>query len=407
LNRQDAKLAKDLGAPRPQWVRSPEELRGLASQLAGKPVLALDSEGDSLHSFPEKVCLVQVADESGEVYLVDPLSVRDLSPLAPICANPGIVKVLHGASYDLSSMKRDFHFEFANAFDTMVAGQFLGFSEVGLSALLHRFFGIAPGRSRQRDDWAKRPLSPEQEEYAAQDVRHLIPLRERMLSALRGLERERWVEEECQVLAAIPAAHRVFDPEDFLRLKGARTLDRRGLAILRELFIVREQWAREGGRPPFKVLGGECLIALAAERPKRAETLREVPGCSAKVVQRYGGGILAAIARGQAVREAELPVLPRPKKPRVPPAVQRRIEALDRWRTEAARRLGLASGLVLPRRLMERLAEGLPESRDALQAVEGLRQWRAGAFGEGILEVLAGEKDRSREAGPDDSLGDP
>lgn len=374
--------------PTSQWVRTPEELGVLADRLRGAQAVGLDTESDSLHSFPEKVCLVQVSEESGAVSLVDPLALGDLSPLAPICADPSIVKIFHGASYDLASMKRSFGFGFASLFDTMIAAQFLGLPELGLASLLEQFFRILPGPSRQKDDWAERPLNPEQEFYAAEDVRHLIPLREQLLQELRRRGRETWVDEECQALAAMPAAQRIFDPEDYIRLKGARRLDGRGLAVLRELYVAREAWAHEAGRPPFKVLGNESLIRLAGERPPARGSLRKIPGCSTKVVQRYADSILTAIARGTAIPEAELPRYAQARKPRVPPAVQRRIEALTRWRAEAAERLGLDHGLLLPRRLVERLAEEAPGSVEALCRIEAFRRWRAEAFGQEILAVL-------------------
>ncbi len=362
----------------------------MAAHFGGAGAIALDSESDSLHSFPEKVCLVQVAHEDGAIFLVDPLALRELSPLAPLCADAAVVKVFHGASYDLASMKRDFGFTFAGIFDTMVAAQFQGLPELGLASLLERFFDIVPGPSRQKDDWARRPLNQEQECYAAQDVRYLIPLREHLLAGLRDRGREAWVREECEALASIPAVNRIFDPEDYVRLKGAKDLDARGLAVLRELFTARQAWAREAGRPPFKVVGNESLVRLAAERPRTPEALREIPGCSSKVVQRFGDGLLAAIARGQAVPEADLPAYPRPTKPRLPLWVQRRIEALSRWRARAAEGLGLEPGLLLPRRLIERLAEEAPTNQEALEGIEGMRHWRADTFGREIRDVLAG-----------------
>ena len=375
--------------PAAAWVRTSEELRGLAAALAGAGIIGLDSESDSLHSFPEKVCLVQVTAGDGAVSLVDPLAVGDLSPLAPLCADPVTVKVFHGASYDLSSMKRDFGFEFAGIFDTMVAAQFLGLPELGLTSLLERFFGIPPGRSRQKDDWARRPLTPAQEFYAAEDVRYLIPLRERLLAELSARGRADWVREECEALAMIPMVKRAFDPDDYVRVKGARELDGRGLAVLRELFVAREGWARVAGRPPFKVLGNESLVRLAVERPRTRQGLLSVPGCSPKVVERYGDGLLAAVARGRSIPEAELPTYPRPKKPRVPPGMQRRIDAVTRWRAKAAEQFGLDPGLLLPRRLIERLAEAVPADLDALRDMDGLRRWRSETFGEAILGVLA------------------
>ena len=387
----------------PEWVRTPEALARLATSLHGIGTLAVDSESDSLHHFPEKVCLVQLATPRGDAYLVDPLAVRDLGALGPVLADARVVKVLHGASYDLASMKRDFGFSFAGLFDTMVAAQFLGMPGVGLTALLQQVLGVTAGASRQKDDWAMRPLSPVQEQYAAEDVRHLITLRERLLEALRAQGRVEWVEEECRVLETTPAAERIFQPDDCLQIKGARGLDRRGLGVLRELCVARETWAHASGRPPFKVLGNDTLLRLAAERPTSPEDLARVTGCTPSVVNRYGEGILQAISRGVALPDSTLPILRRAQKPRVAPAVARRIAGLTTWRAEAAPRLGLDPGLLLPRRLIERLAEQAPAHVDALEAVEGVRHWRVAALGAEILAALAdGGGLAHRQAGSSD-----
>jgi ribonuclease D len=374
----------------PQWVRTPEALAQLVSSLRGAEALAVDSESDSLHHFPEKVCLIQLATPAGDVFLVDPLSLRDLGPLHAVLADRSVVKVLHGAAYDLASMKRDFACAFSGVFDTMVAAQFLGMPEVGLASLLHQVLGVESGESRQKDDWAARPLSPEQEHYAAEDVRHLIPLRARLLEALRARGRDRWVEEECRALEATPAAVRTFRPDDCFEIKGVRTLDRPGLAVLQELFVAREAWAHAGGRPPFKVVGNDTLLRLAARRPKTLDDVARIPGCTPTVLHRCGEGILEAIARGAAVSEEMLPVLRRPKKPRLSPAVERRIAALLAWRSQAAPRLGLDPGLLLPRRLIEPLAGAAPANAMTLGAVDGIRSWRVEALGPEILAALQG-----------------
>jgi len=390
----------------PQWVRTPEELFRLATSLRGIGTMAVDSESDSLHHFPEKVCLVQLATPRGDAYLVDPLAVRDLGALGPALADTHVVKVLHGASYDLASMKRDFGFSFAGLFDTMVAAQFLGMPGVGLTALLQQILGVTAGVSRQKDDWAMRPLSPVQEQYAVEDVRHLITLRERLLEALRAQGREGWVEEECRVLETTPAAERIFRPDDCLQIKGARSLDRRGLGVLRELYVARETWAHAGGRPPFKVLGNDTLLRLAAERPMTSDGLARVAGCTPSVVGRYGEGILQAISRGVAIPDSALPILRRAQKPRVAPAVARRIAGLTTWRAEAASRLGLDPGLLLPRRLIERLAEQAPAHVDGLEAIEGIRRWRVAALGAEIVAALAdGGGFARRDAGGGDGRG--
>ena len=134
----------------PRWVRSPESLHEMVAHTEGARIIAVDSESDSLHHLPEKVCLVQVAHEDGCLFLLDPLSLSDLRPLGPVLADPGIVKVFHGASYDLASMKRDFGFKFAGIFDTMLAAQFLGLPELGLHALLGPEGPDGPSRRRTR-----------------------------------------------------------------------------------------------------------------------------------------------------------------------------------------------------------------------------------------------------------------
>ena len=372
------------------WIRTSVELEELILRLRATRILAVDSESDSLHHFPEKVCLIQLAGEDGEAFLLDPLALADLRPLAPILADPAVVKVFHGAAYDLAAMKRDFGFRVAGLFDTMVAAQFLEMPELGLSALLATLLGVPPGKSRQKDDWASRPLSPAQEWYAAEDVRHLIALRACLLDALRVRGRQEWVEEECRALEATPAAERVFHPDDCFQVKGVGKLDAQGLAVLRELFVAREVWAQERGRPPFRVMGNETLFRLAAERPQRREDLGKIPGCSPLVVSRYGDGLLDAVSRGLAVPEADLPVIRRPRKPRPDRSAERRIEALLSWRAEAAPRLGLDPGLLLPRRLIERLAQVAPPDLAALAAVDGIRGWRSTHLGGEILSVMAG-----------------
>ena len=135
-----------------RWIRTTGELAALVASLAGRRALALDTESDSLHHHREKVCLVQLGVED-EGWLVDPLATRDLGPLGPLLANPDVVKVLHGADYDVTTLKRDFGFTFRGLFDTMIASRFLGLPEVGLQALLRAEFAIALTKESQKDDW--------------------------------------------------------------------------------------------------------------------------------------------------------------------------------------------------------------------------------------------------------------
>jgi len=373
----------------PLWIKTPEEMDALVASLKGAKALSIDTEADGLHHYPVKLCLVQVADDRGRGHLADPLALPTLAPLGPFFADAGVVKVLHAADNDLSYLKRLYGFTVENVFDTAIAARFLGVTSLSLEGLLRDFLGVDPGPSRQKDDWSKRPLSPAQETYALNDVLHLIPLRERLLEALRAKGRDGWVEEECAAVAAMPVPERVVDPDAYMKLKGAKDLDGRGLAILRELAQAREMLAVKADRPPFMILGNEVLVALAALKPQDSAAILTVKGCTANVVRRAGDAILAAVERGLAVPDAELPVRRPNPRPRISGAVQRRSDALRAWRVEAAKAVELDAGVIFPQRLIDRLAHDPPADVNALAQVEGVGRWRAELFGTELLKRLA------------------
>ncbi|HUP36583.1 MAG TPA: HRDC domain-containing protein [Candidatus Limnocylindria bacterium] len=375
--------------PLPLWIRTPEALEMLARELEGAGALAIDTEADSLHHYPGKLCLVQVADARGRGHLVDPLALRDLSPLGPVLADPGTLKVLHAADNDLAYLKRLYGVTVVSLFDTAVAARFLGAPALGLEGLLTQYLGVTAVKSRQKDDWSRRPLTAAQEDYALDDVLHLIPLRERLLEALHAIGRAQWVEEECAGLAALVVPDKPVDPDAYMKLKGARELDARGLAVLRELNAAREILALRLDRPPFMIVGNESLVALAARRPLDAEGILAVPGCTPPVVRRAGPAILDAIARGLALPDADLPAYRPSPRPHVPGVVRRRAEALREWRAKAAKEIGLEPGVLFPQRLIDRLAATPPADLGALRQVEGVRDWRVGLFGADLLKALA------------------
>ena len=372
----------------PLWIRTPEELDALVVSLGRAKALSIDTEADGLHHHPVKLCLVQVADDRGRGHLVDPLALPTLEPLGPFFADAGVVKVLHAADNDLGYLKRLYGFSVANIFDTAIAARFLGVTSLSLDGLLRDFIGVDPGPSRQKDDWSKRPLSPAQETYALNDVLHLIPLREKLLEALRAKGRDLWVEEECALIAAMPAPEKAADPDAYMKLKGAKDLDGRGLAVLRELHQAREMLAIKVDRPPFMILGNEVLVALAVLKPRDSNSILTVKGCTVNVVRRAGEAILAAVERGLAVPDADLPVRRPNPRPRASGAVQRRSEALRAWRVEAAKLVELDAGVIFPQRLIDRLAHDPPRDLDALARVEGVGRWRAELFGAELLGRL-------------------
>jgi len=372
----------------PRWIVAPPDMARLAADLGSARAVAIDTEADSLHHYPGKLCLVQVATDAGGAHLVDPLALPDLSALGPALADPGIVKIFHAADNDLAYLKRQQSFTVTSIFDTSIAARFLGLTSLGLDVLIKTYLDVDPGKSRQKDDWSRRPLTAEQETYALNDVVHLMPLRDRLTTELAAKGRLAWLEEECAALAAQSVPARVIDPDAYLALKGTKDLDRRGLAVLRELYRERERLALELDRPPFMILGHDTLVLLAARRPSDVAGLLEVPGCTPKFERRFGATVLAAIARGLEAPEGELPVRTPKPRPSVPGPVRRRVEALRVWRTKGAAALGLDPGFFFPQRLIDRLAATPPADLDALARADGVHRWRAEVAGVEILQAL-------------------
>jgi ribonuclease D len=370
------------------WIRTADDLGRLAERLVRSPEIAVDTEGDSLHHYPERLALIQVADVVGDAWLVDPLALSDLAPLGRVVADPRVCIVFHAGSNDLVHLKRRHGFTFARIFDTSIAARFLGMPNLGLDAVLADRLGVTLPPSRQKDDWSVRPLSEAQERYATADVLHLIPLARRLAEELAAQGRLGWAEEECAALAAQPVPERVEDPDAYARLKGARELAPRSLAVLRALHELREGLALAADRPPFKILGDATLVQLATRLPADRAALAAVPGCTPRVIERWGDQILDAIAQAPETVPAITPA-PHGRHPVPSAAVRHRIEVLRQWRRGASERLGLEPGLVLPNRLIAAIAQAVPRDVAGLAAIDGVRRWRVDTFGVEVIATIA------------------
>lgn len=272
--------------PLPAWIRTDDELYRLADELAPHRIVALDTESDSLHHYFEKTCLIQIALEDRRSFLIDPLAVRDLSPLAPMMADPATRKVVHAADYDIAVLGRDFGFRIGNLFDTMIASRFLGWTEYGLAAVLAREFGMRVDKGPQRADWSQRPLPPALETYAAQDVAMLIPLQRRLEAALAKAGRLNWLIEECDALVVQESSHPASPPPaDPAKAAGARDLTPRQAAVLARLFAVRERIAQRMDRPRFRIVSDATLVRMAAQMPRTTAALERIRGIPRPVLR--------------------------------------------------------------------------------------------------------------------------
>ncbi len=270
-------------------------LQSLVEAVGREPAVALDTESNSFHVYRERVCLLQVSTREAD-YVVDPFAV-EVRPLGE--ALTGREVVLHGADYDVRCLKREFGWTLPRLFDTMAASRRLGASQLGLAALVETHCGVRLAKDHQRSDWGRRPLSAEQVRYAALDTHFLLRIHERLRGELEAHGLAEAARREFDQIAAVEPRPKVFDPEGWRRLKGARGLDPTGREVLRALWIARERRASEADRPPFKVLGEHAMVEIARTRPGDAEALGRIPGVTPSVMRRMGDDILGSLRQAR------------------------------------------------------------------------------------------------------------
>jgi len=366
-------------------ITNPADLQNLVETLRLERVLAVDTESNSLYVYREQVCLIQISTTIQD-YLVDPLAFKDLTPLAPLFSDPAIEKIFHAAEYDLQCLKRDFGFSFANLFDTMVAARILGRKEIGLGDLLKTEFDIIQDKRNQRANWGQRPLSPELLDYACMDTHYLIPLRNRLGEQLTQLDLLSLAKEDFNRLIAVkPNGNDALEskPVDPWRIRGAHDLQPQQVAVLLGLCRYRDQVARALNRPLFKVFNDSTLLAIAIKSPKKLEELKHLPGMSAWQVKRHGNRLLQVVQRGLQAK----PEYP-PRFSRSNDGLLKRIDALRNWRKKVARKMGVASDVVLPRDLMLSVAERNPHNMKELAEILSGAPWRLEHFGDQLLKAL-------------------
>jgi len=313
-------------------------------------------------------------------------------------ADPKIEKIFHAAEYDVLCLKRDFGFQFANLFDTMVAGRILGRNGVGLAAMLEEEFGITLDKHFQRADWGQRPLSLPMMTYAQQDTHFLIALRDRMKTALQAKGLWELATEDFNRLCNLsshngradhsslsePIGHIADDScSPFWRISGLQDLTPRQLTVMRELFEYRDIQARLANKPNFKILSNQVLLEVAQCCPHYLQEFRLLPSISDSQIRRYGKGLLDAVQHG-----LQVPSIKRPVPVRLEEQVTGRLELLRSWRKKAGQKMGVESDIVLPRDMLFTIAEANPTNQSDLAGIMCDVPWRYEHFGQEILRAL-------------------
>lgn len=398
-SQRNAKGQPDI--PAPQLVQSPRDFVSMMTHLRRQPLLALDTESDSLYRYTPRVCLIQIsapadgadpredADNRAVVdYLVDPLKLHNLEPLGELLGDPAVEVILHAAENDILLLQRDFGFRIARVFDTQLAARILGRNGVGLAAILEEEFGVISDKSMQRTDWGRRPLTPQQMTYAQIDTHYLLPLRLRQIARLQEADRWREAQEAFEFLATLryeesPAERTVWS------MKNNREVDREQTGLLEELWLWREQTAQRLDRPPFKVMNDSVLIELTNQAPNTLGDLQRISGLSNHQVDRFGRDLLQAVARG---KRRPLPELP-PPNPRpeflLSKADQRLFQMLRQWRSQTAEERGVDPDIIFSNDILLQIVERKPRTLAELQEIPAIGPWKAETYGPTILRLLA------------------
>src|SRR6266496_3546219 len=335
-------------------IATDPELTQLVCKINAADRIALDTEADSLHSYREKLCLLQmsvpaaVSARGSNDFIVDPLAGLDLEPLRRALEPREIV--LHGADYDLRMLRLGLNFTGHTIFDTLIAARLLGIREFSLAALVKRYFGLELPKGSQKANWARRPLPARMAEYAINDVHYLVSLAEKLEAELDRLQRRDWLRQSCQRAIEQATVARVRQRDEPWRIPGSGTLQGRAAAVLRALWQWREREAEMADRPPFHILQNEKLLNAAVSfasgsvpdyehfSHRRRHTFREAAGVAL------------------ATPESEWPVIRRRFGTRPTAETVRRADELRRRRDKSAEELGLEPSFIAPRSTLEAIA---------------------------------------------------
>ncbi len=362
--------------------------------------LGIDTEFVGEGRYRPLLCLVQVVvlDDAGEseVTVLDPLvgDGFDHEPLAEVLADPEVEIVLHAGRQDVALLRRVWQTELVRIFDTQVAAGFAGLrAQLGYEPLLNEILGVRLRKSASFTKWDARPLSPEQVEYAREDVLHILQLSTKLQERLDAMGRLQWAAEECRFLEDIRDDR---DPDVlFEKLPRVGGLEPAVRAVARELVVWREEAARQADRPVSSVLQDATLVEIAKRRPKSAERLTQIRGLHEGTLRRRGAEIIAAVERGR-------------EQPPIPSGYERPAQPAP----EDAPLIALAEALVRTRALENDLAYELMAARADLQRivlavrdgtelpeVRTLQGWRRELIGDELLALLGG--DLALAMGPD------
>jgi len=373
------------------FVRTANELTDLCDRLRAASRCALDTEFISERRFAPELGIIQVATQDG-CWIIDPQAVKNLDGFCEVLYEKRIEKIVHAGRQDLEIFYRLGGQVPAPIFDTQIAAALVGIGEqVSYARLVEDLIGVSLTRHEGFTDWRERPLSPNQIEYALDDVRHLLAVADALLRRLRRLGRVKWAKEEFADLVEQIQSAQTPPEERYRQVRRWGTLSPKRLAVLRELAAWREAEAERRNRPRSRIIPDEVLVEIARRSPTSLAQLRTIRALNPGLLKRRGKELLEVVQRGVDTRQDRWPSraaqLPKGKPP---PGLVDLLSTVLRARAEE---LKIAPTILAKRRDLEQIA------LDPDAPVQVLHGWRRELIGRELLDVLEGRRSVGFDAG--------
>ncbi len=375
-----------------QYITQQKQLEASLNELTQSICLAIDTESSGYYTYYSELCLIQISSK-GKHYIIDPLSGLDLDQLGLLCKEPKITKIFHSASSDIAELKRTYNWDFVNIFDTFIASRFLGHANCSLSGLVSEYEGVELEKKEQKSNWKKRPLTPSQLEYAHLDTVYLESVMNKLKEQIEKYEMYEEVSEEfvrtCQV--EVEPLRKV-NPDGWKKIPQAKQLSIEKQAMLRALYLLRDERGRKENIAAFRLLPNHILISLVKERPNNLEKPKLSKTFHPVFSQKDAKAILE-ILNGQHIDPIliEKELYASQKKPNQ--ENKSILKDFKIWRKKIAEYRGIDPAMIISNRHLEIITKNLPEDMKALEKLSVLTNWKKITYGPQILAIIQGKYD--------------
>ena len=368
-------------------ISTQEDLTKLTDKLGEEEAIAVDTEFHGERRYWPDLFLVQIAGRDGPV-AIDPLEIKDLSPLGRLFESETPVKVIHSARNDIDVLMHHLNIEFSSVFDTQLAAAFLGHPrQIALFKLVKAECDIYPKKGHTLSDWSLRPLANDQIEYALDDVRYLLDIYRNQVKQLKAMGRYSWYSEEAETLTD-PSTYNNSVNKLFRKIKTKSKTRGNRLHILWALIKWREDAAKQVNKPRNFVVKDYVLGAIATLAPENKRSLSRLRGISSGFISKWGDEITNVISNADRIPDSEIPKIPRHHSQ---PGVSARMDILRIFLKQESCRLNISPELLLSKDLINALAKNPPNTEEELYSLRELSGWRKEALGNDLISLLRGK----------------